>query len=76
VQGGGLGVFPSTLPRYGITLAYPSAETLLVTHVSNETFIVALNDSKLKVMKQEPQNVEAALSHAIKLEAFEQSLTY
>jgi len=49
---------------------------LLVTHVSNETFIVALNDSKLKVMKQEPQNVEAALSHAIKLEAFEQSLTY
>jgi len=24
-------------------------------------------------MKQEPQNVEAALSHAIKLEVFEQS---
>jgi len=47
-----------------VTLAYPSAEALLVTHIGKE----ALNDSKLQleVMKQEPQNVEAALSHAIK----------
>jgi len=38
------------------------------THIGKETFIVALNDSKLQleVMKQEPQNLEAALSHAIK----------
>jgi len=37
-----------------------------------------LNDGKLQVevMKQEPRSVEAALSHAIKLEAFEQSLAF
>jgi len=29
------------------------------------------NELQLEVMKQEHQNVEAALSHAIKLEAFE-----
>jgi len=60
-----------------VTLAYPSAKTSLVTHVGKETFIAALTDGKLQleVMKPEPQNVEAALSHAIKFEAFEQLLT-
>jgi len=59
-----------------VTLTYPSAEALLVTHVGKEAFIAVLSDGKLQldVMKQEPQNVEAALSHAIKLEAFEQFL--
>ena len=52
-----------------VTLAYPSAEALLVTHVGKEAFIAVVNDGKLQldVMKQEPQNVEGALSHAIKL---------
>jgi len=61
-----------------VTLTCPSAEALLVTHVGKEAFIVALNDGKLQleVMKQEPQNLEAALNHATKLEAFEQSLAY
>jgi len=51
---------------------------LLVTHVGKEAFIAAFNEGKLQmeVMKQEPHNVEAALSHAINLEAFEQSLAY
>ena len=59
-----------------VTLAYPSADALLVTHVCKEAFIAAVSDGKLQleVMKQEPQNVEAALSHTIKLEAFEQLL--
>jgi len=59
-----------------VTLAYPSAEASLVTHIGKEAFIDALSNGKLQlnVMKQEPQNVEATLSHAIKLEAFEQSL--
>jgi len=59
-----------------VTLAYTSAEALLVTHVGKEAFIAVLSDCKLQlqVMKQEPQNVEAALSHSIRLEAFEQLL--
>ena len=59
-----------------VTLAYPSAKASLVTHVGKETFIAVLSDGKLQleVMKQEPRNVEDALSLAIKLEAFEQSL--
>ena len=59
-----------------VTLAYPSPEALLVTHVGKEAFIAVLSDGKLQleVMKQEPQNMEAALSHTIKFEAFEQSL--
>jgi len=59
------------------TIAYPSAEALLVTHVGTEAFVTALNDSGLHlgVMKREPQTIEAALSHAIKLEAYEQSLS-
>ena len=61
-----------------VTLTYPSAEVLPVKHIGKEAFIVVLNDGKLQLelMKQEPQNVEAALSHAIKLEAFEQLLAY
>jgi len=60
-----------------VTLACPSAETSLVTHIGKEASIAVLRDGKLQldVMKQELQNVEAALSHAIKFEAFEQSLT-
>ena len=52
-----------------VTLAYPSAEASLVTHVGKETFIAVLSDGKLEleVMKQEPQNMEAALRHTIKL---------
>jgi len=58
-----------------VTLAYSSAKASLVTHVGKEAFIAAVNNGKvqLEVMKQEAQKVEAALSHAIKLEAFEQS---
>jgi len=54
-----------------VTLAYPFAEASLVTHVGKEAFVTALNNRKLQleVMKQEPQNVEAAFSHTIKLEA-------
>jgi len=60
-----------------VTLAYPSAEALLVTHVGKEAFIAVLSDGKLQleVMKQELQIVEATLSYTIKSEAFEQSLT-
>ena len=49
---------------------------MLVTHIGKEAFIAALSDGKLQleVMKQDPQHVEAVLSYAIKLEAFEQSL--
>ena len=60
-----------------MTLAYPSVASSLVTHVSEETFIVALNDTKLQleVMKgYHRSSVQAALSHAIKIEAFKQSL--
>jgi len=47
-----------------------------LSHVGKEAFIAALSDSQLQleVMKQQPQNVDAALSHAIKYEAFEQSM--
>jgi len=50
---------------------------LLATYEGKENFIADLNDGNmlLEVMKWEPQNVEAALSHAIKLEAYEQSLS-
>jgi len=53
-----------------VTLEYLSAEVLLITHVAKEAFVAALSDSKLQleVMKREPQNVAAVLSHAIKLE--------
>jgi len=59
-----------------VTIAYPYAEALLVTHVGKEAFIAALSDGKLQLeaMKRELQDVEAGLSHAIKLDAFEQSL--
>jgi len=59
-----------------VTLAYPSADTSLTTYVGKEAFITALSDGnlQLEVMKQEPPNVEVALSHAIKVEAYEQSL--
>ena len=45
-------------------------------HVTLEAFIMGLNNPalQLEVMKNEPPNIEAALSHAIKVEAYEQSL--
>ena len=45
--------------------------------MAKEAFVAALIDGKLQlaVMKHEPQNVVAALSHATKLEAYEQSLS-
>ena len=57
-------------------MAYSFAEVSLFTHVGKEAFAAALNDGKqqMEVMKRDPQNVGAALSHAIKLEAFEQLL--
>jgi len=60
-----------------VALAYQSADSPLTTHVAREAFTTALHDSKLEleVMKREPQNVEKALNHAIKLEAYEQSLS-
>ena len=49
-----------------------------MTHIGKEAFIIALNDSglQLEVMKREPQTIDAALSHAIKLEAYELSLSF
>jgi len=51
---------------------------LQFTHVGKEAIIAALSNGKfhLEVMKQEPQNVEAALSHVIKFKVFKQSLTF
>ena len=48
----------------------------MATHVDKEAFITALSDNnlELEVMKREPATVEMALSHAIKVEAYEQSL--
>jgi len=59
-----------------LLLAYPSAEPTLINHVGKEAFIIVLSDGKLQleVMKHDPSNVEAALSRAIKVEAYEQSL--
>ena len=59
-----------------MALAYPSADISPTTYVAKEAFITVLSDNKLQieVMKKEPRNIEEALSHAIKLEAFEQSL--
>ena len=51
-------------------------KSIIITHDGKESFIAALSDGKLQlqVMKQELQNMEKALSHAIKLEVFEQML--
>ena len=59
-----------------VTLAYPSAGVTLTNHVYKEAFITALSDGhlQLEVMKREPVNIEAAVSCAIKVEAYEQSL--
>ena len=59
-----------------VSLAYPGAGPQLVTHVTLEAFLLGLNDPalQLEVMKSEPPNVEVALSHANKVEAYEQSL--
>jgi len=75
------GIFPATVVLYQdicrlVMLMYPSAEVSLITHVAKEAFVAVLNDGRLQleVMKCELQNVEAVLSRAIKLEAYEQSL--
>jgi len=54
-------------------LAYPSADVALTNHVGKEAFITVLSDGnlQLEVMKL---NIEAALSHAIKVQLYEQSL--
>jgi len=57
-------------------LSTPICEALLVTHVGEEAFNAVLSDSKLQLEVTKQENVEAALSHAIKLEAFKQSLAY
>jgi len=59
-----------------VTLKCSSAEGSLITHVGKEAFITVLSDGnhQLEVIKCKPTNVEATLSHAIKVEAFEQSL--
>jgi len=59
-------------------LACPSSDAALTDHVGKEAFINAMNDGPLllKVMKEEPVNIEAALSCAIKVDAYEQSLVY
>jgi len=51
-------------------------QCLLISHVGKEAFITALSDGnlQLEVLKHEPPNIEAALSQAIKVEAYEQSL--
>jgi len=55
-----------------LTLAYPFADIALTNHVGKEAFITALSDGnlQLEVMKWELLNIEAALSHAIKVEAY------
>jgi len=60
-----------------VTLSYPSADVALTSHVDKEAFIIALSDwnLQLEVMKWEPLNIEAALSHAIKVVAYEESVT-
>jgi len=60
-----------------VALAYPSAESSLVHHVAKETFISALDSPslQLKLMEREPKTVEDALNLAVKLEAYEKSLS-
>jgi len=60
-----------------VQLAYPGADTVLAMHVGKEALITALDNAnlQLEVMKHEPATVEIALGHAIKLEAYEHSLT-
>ena len=52
-----------------VTLAYPSADVALTNHVGKEAFITALSDGnlQLEVLKREPLNIEATLSHTIKI---------
>ena len=59
-----------------VALAYPLADASQTTHVGQEGCVAALNDKQLQleVTKCEPRTVEEALSHAIKMEAYEQSL--
>jgi len=50
---------------------------VLATHVGIEAFIATLDNPnlELEVMKRELETVEIAVSHAIKLEAYEHSLS-
>jgi len=60
-----------------VALAYPSSEVTLVHHVAKEAFITALDSRnlQLKLMEREPKTVEDALNLAIKLEAYDRSLS-
>ena len=59
-----------------LQLAYPGADDSLATHVGKEAFINALENPalQLELLKREPATLEAALNHAVKMEAYEQSL--
>jgi len=67
---------PTPLSVTFLALAYPLADAPLMTYVGREAFVAALNDKHLllEVMKREPHTIEEALSHAIKMEAYEQYL--
>jgi len=58
-------------------MTYPGADNVLATHVGIEAFIAALDNPnlQLEVMKHEPETVKIAVSHAIKLEPYEHSLS-
>ena len=60
-----------------VALAYPSSESSLVHHVAKETFISALDNAslQLKLLEREPKTVEDALNLAVKLEAYQKSLS-
>jgi len=60
-----------------VTMAYPPANVALTNHVGKEACVTKFCDHylQLEVTKQEPVNLEAALSQAIKIEAYEQSLS-
>jgi len=62
---------------YLIQLACPGVDNVLVTYVGIESFIAALNYPELQyeVLKREPLSLEAAVSYAVKLEAYTHSLS-
>jgi len=71
-------VSPVTLQRHMQVseISIPSADVSFTNHVGKEAFITVLSDGnlQLEVMKQDPLNIGATLSHAIKIDSYEQSL--
>jgi len=59
-----------------VALAYPNEGPVLVNHVANEAFVIALSDPilQLKVIEREPKTVEDALNIAVKMEAYQASV--